>query len=158
MISFSVCAAKVSEAELLAKAGIKGILLTGPIASTGKIKKIIEILSICPSLIVTVDHRDEIDNLNLALQQENLSIDVLIDIDAGLKTLYKDGAVPQILTEEFVNMKYDWFGDEYGKIIYTENSKAPTLGTVIEVITSHCDPTINLFDKFYITKGEHFGK
>ncbi len=294
--AIGICAAKVSEAGVLAKAGIKGILITGPFASPGRIKKIIEILSICPSLMVTVDHPDTIKNLNLALQQNNLSIDVLLDIDAGLKrtgtkpsdafklaeyilsqkylrlrgiqayaghiqhitsynerrnasnkcleevipifnklkskvenftifstsgtgtfeidgdipevtehqvgsyvcmdaeylavessenskpfdpalrllttvisvnqqgfvtvdaglkSLYKDGAVPQIITPEFASMKYDWFGDEYGKIIYAENDKAPTVGTVLELVTSHCDPTINLFDRFYITKGNN---
>ena len=31
--SIGICAAKISEAELLAKAGIKGILITGPVVS-----------------------------------------------------------------------------------------------------------------------------
>ncbi len=75
-----------------------------------------------------------------------------VTVDAGLKTLYRDGGVPKIITPEFADMEYDWFGDEYGKITYKEANKAPTLGTVIELIVSHCDPTINLFDHFYITR------
>ncbi len=296
--AIGICAAKVSEAEKLAKAGIKGILLTGPAVSKRNINKIVEILSICPSFMVTVDHPEVIENLNEALHEKNLSIDVLLDIDAGLKrtgvkasdsiklaefilarknlrlrgvqayaghiqhitsynerkeasykcleevipvfnklksetesfnifsasgtgtfeidsnipevtehqvgsyvcmdaeylavessenskvfktfepalrllttvvstnqkgfvtidaglkSIYKDGAVPQIITPGLTGMQYDWFGDEYGKIIYTEKEKAPSLGSVIELVTSHCDPTINLFDKFYITKGD----
>ena len=296
--AIGICAAKVSEAELLAKAGIHGILLTGPIASKERIKKIVDILSISPNIMVTVDNKFVVDNLNLELEQRKLSMDVLIDIDAGLKrtginsanafefaefilskknlhlrgiqayaghiqhiisyneriiasrncleeiipvfnklksmierftifsasgtgtfeidssipeitehqvgsyccmdaeylaiesstnsksfktfepalrllttvisanqkgfvtvdaglkSIYKDGAVPQILNSEYSSLKYDWFGDEYGKIIYQGNMKAPTLGAVLELVTSHCDPTINLFDRFYITQDE----
>jgi D-serine deaminase-like pyridoxal phosphate-dependent protein len=75
-----------------------------------------------------------------------------VTVDAGLKTIYKDGATPFIVSPGFENMKYDWFGDEYGKIMYSENDKPPSIGTVLELVTSHCDPTINLFDKFYVTK------
>ena len=25
---------------------------------------------------------------------------------------------------------------------------------ILELVTSHCDPTINLFDNYYLTKGE----
>ena len=45
-------------------------------------------------------------------------------------------------------------GDEYGRITGTDNSDLPALGSVLELVTSHCDPTINLFDKFYLTRGK----
>jgi len=294
--AIGVCAAKISEAEILAKAGVQGILITGPIASDAKIKKIIDILKISPSLIVTIDNKLTAEKLNIELQKNNLKIDVLLDIDAGLhrtgvkpsealqfceyllslknlhlrgiqsyaghlqhiisfkdrktasrnsleeiipifnklkseaedfnifsasgtgtfeidndipeitehqvgsyvfmdaeylsvessenskhfetfkpalrllttvvstnqngfvtvdaglKSLYRDGGEPQIITPVFSELKYDWFGDEYGKISYNKNQKAPALGTVLELITSHCDPTINLFDKIYVVK------
>jgi len=296
--AIGICAAKISEAEMLAKAGVEGILVTGPFASTRSISRIVDILQISESLIVTVDNPRIVDDLNTALEQSGLVLDVLLDIDvglrrtgvkpaeamkladdimsrsnlrlrgmqayaghlqhitsfaerknasvkcleevvpifnklhsgvqafdifsasgtgtfeidsdipavtehqvgsyvcmdaeylavessenskrfialdpalrllttvisanqdgfvtvdAGLKTLYKDGAVPEIITPEFSTMKYDWFGDEYGKISYAVIEEAPAFGTVIELVTSHCDPTINLFDRFYITKGD----
>jgi D-serine deaminase-like pyridoxal phosphate-dependent protein len=295
--AIGVCAAKISEAELLAKAGIEGILVTGPIASNTGIKKIIDILVICPSLMITLDSQQTAETLDNELKKVNLKINVLLDIDAGLhrtgvkpsdalklgkyilsknnlrlcgiqayagqlqhitsfkerrsaafncmkevipvfnklksenddfmifsasgtgtfeidleipeitehqagsyvfmdseylqiesseasrhfelfkpalrllttvvstnqtgfvtvdaglKSLYKDGGEPQIITPEFSGLKYDWFGDEYGKVIYNKNQQAPALGTVLELITSHCDPTINLFDHIYVTKG-----
>ena len=294
--AIGICAAKVSEAEKLAASGIKGILITGPIATRYQIQTVIDILSVCPTLMVVVDNEESIKNLNNALNHKRLSIDVLLDIDAGLgrtgikpsdapkfaeyilshknlqlcgiqayaghlqhivsfnerknasyksfeqiipvfnelkkeiegftifsasgtgtvgidsdiheitehqvgsyvcmdaeyllvelsefnkeyssykpaltlltsvisanqkgfvtvdaglKSLYRDGAVPKIITPGFADMEYDWFGDEYGKITYKEMNKAPVLGTVIELIVSHCDPTINLFDNFYITR------
>ncbi|MGD9363948.1 MAG: hypothetical protein PVH85_34125, partial [Desulfobacterales bacterium] len=49
---------------------------------------------------------------------------------------------------------YEWFGDEYGKLIRKNEGNLPPLGAVVELVTSHCDPTINLFDCFYITRGK----
>ncbi len=80
--------------------------------------------------------------------------DDLVTVDAGLKTLYQDGGVPQILTPAYRNLKYDWFGDEYGKLLSDDPSALPPLGTVLELITSHCDPTVNLFDSYYLVRGE----
>ena len=80
--------------------------------------------------------------------------DGFVTVDAGLKALYKDGGKPRIVTPGYVDLAYDWFGDEYGRITGTDDSKLPTLGTVLELVTSHCDPTINLFDRYYLTRGE----
>ena len=77
-----------------------------------------------------------------------------VTVDAGLKSLYKDGGKPQVLTPENSVLEYDWFGDEYGKITSADNSVLPPLGTVLELVTSHCDPTVNLFDSYYLTRGE----
>ena len=76
-----------------------------------------------------------------------------VTVDAGLKSIYKDGDLPYILSPEFVNCTYDWFGDEYGKITSTYSTgKLPKLTDVLELVVSHCDPTINLFNNYYITK------
>ena len=75
-----------------------------------------------------------------------------VTVDAGLKALYKDGGHPRVLNPEFPNLQYDWFGDEYGRITYSDPGAAPALGTVLELIPSHCDPTINLFDRFHLVR------
>jgi D-serine deaminase-like pyridoxal phosphate-dependent protein len=77
-----------------------------------------------------------------------------VTVDAGLKSLYKDGCIPQILGAEHSGLKYAWFGDEYGKVSSSDGRKPPALGSVLELVTSHCDPTINLFERFYLTQGE----
>ena len=295
--AIGVCVAKVSEAEALVKAGVEGILVTGPVATPKKIKRLVEMLPATPSLMTVVDHRVGIALLDAALRERGLSMDILIDVDiglhrtgirpadalelaedilsrpalclrgiqayagqvqhirsydarktsshkclqkavivfrelkavvktcaifsssgtgtfdidltvpdvtelqvgsyacmdteylgigsaedsthftpfepalrllttvvsrnqegfvtvdAGLKSLYKDGGVPQVLGSEYSGMTYNWFGDEYGMISYPDNVKVPSLGTVLELVTSHCDPTVNLFDRYYLTKG-----
>ncbi len=76
-----------------------------------------------------------------------------VTVDAGLKTLYKDGAIPQVIGPGSTGLAYNWFGDEYGKIISDGSVEAPSIGTVLELVVSHCDPTVNLFDRYYLAKG-----
>jgi D-serine deaminase-like pyridoxal phosphate-dependent protein len=292
-----ICVAKVSEAEALVKAGIEGILVTGPVATPKKIRRLVEMLPAAPSLMTVVDHRVGIEMLDAALREKGLSMDILLDVDigqrrtgvapadalelaegilsrpalrlrgiqayagqvqhipsyearkaashqclqeavpvfhklqaavetctifsssgtgtfdidlavpevtelqvgsyacmdaeylgigsaedaarfaafapalrllttvvsanqkgfvtvdAGLKSLYRHGGIPQVLGAEYAGITYDWFGDEYGKISCPANGKLPALGEVLELVTSHCDPTVNLFDRFYLTRG-----
>jgi D-serine deaminase-like pyridoxal phosphate-dependent protein len=77
-----------------------------------------------------------------------------VTVDAGLKSLYRHGGVPFVISPGFTDLRYEWFGDEYGKLIAKDGGNLPPLGTVLELVTSHCDPTINQFDCFYITRGE----
>lgn len=296
--AIGICAAKVSEAEALVKAGLDGILITGPVATPNKIERLVEILAAAPSLMTVVDHRDSIKLLDAALRDKGLSMNVLLDldiglqrtgvrpaaalalaedilsrpalrlkgiqayagqvqhlpsydarkaasldclreaaavfrelrsatdtcvifsasgtgtcdidlavpeitelqagsyacmdaeylaigsaadparfalfdpalrllttvvsvnqqgfvtVDAGLKALYKDGSAPKIVSPGHAGMGYEWFGDEYGKITCPARAAPPALGTVLELVVSHCDPTVNLFDRYYLTRGD----
>jgi D-serine deaminase-like pyridoxal phosphate-dependent protein len=76
-----------------------------------------------------------------------------VTVDAGLKALYRDGGRPRVLNPEYANLQYDWFGDEYGKLAAPNRvALLPEFGTVLELVVSHCDPTVNLFDGYYITR------
>lgn len=76
-----------------------------------------------------------------------------VTIDAGLKALYRDGGRPRVLTPEFARLQYDWFGDEYGKLTAPDRTALlPAPGAVVELVVSHCDPTVNLFDRYYVTR------
>ncbi len=279
------------------KAGLRGILITGPVPTPGKIKRLIDILAMDPSLMMVLDHRSCVDRLNVALGERGLSMDVLLDVDvglhrtgvkpsgamelaeyilsqenlrlrgiqayagqvqhipsydtrktashqclqkavpiflelqskvetctifsasgtgtfdidlsvpevtelqvgsyacmdveyldigsaendkqftsfgpalrllttvvstnqrgfvtvdAGLKSLYRDGGTPRLFGGEYSGMTYTWFGDEYGMVTCPDDREIPVVGTVLELVTSHCDPTINLFDRFHLIRG-----
>ena len=296
--AIGACAAKVSEAEVLADAGVQGILITGPLVTVPKIGRLLAILQKDPTVMVVVDHPDNVRRLDEALQAQNLPLGVLLDldvglgrtgvapeavpelaghilrskklqlrgiqayagqvqhiakfaerkkashgylqraadlfcklkenaadckifsgagtgtfdidieipeltelqagsyavmdaeylnvgskadpgrfaafppaltlltsvvsvnqdhfvtVDAGLKTLYKHGGIPWVVSRSYSGLKYDWFGDEYGKLVRDSDDNLPELGSVLELVTSHCDPTINQFDCFYITRGD----
>jgi D-serine deaminase-like pyridoxal phosphate-dependent protein len=76
-----------------------------------------------------------------------------VTVDAGLKALYRDGGRPRVLNPEYAGLQYDWFGDEYGKLSAADRiAVLPELGTVLELVVSHCDPTVNLFDAYHVVR------
>ena len=75
-------------------------------------------------------------------------------MDAGLKALYRDGGTPYVLNPGGTGLQYEWRGDEHGKIVIGDSSVRLELGDVLELVVSHCDPTVNLFDVFYITRSD----
>ncbi len=79
--------------------------------------------------------------------------DTHVTVDAGLKALYIDPTHPRIISHP--GLKYDWngFGDEHGKVTAVSGVPLPGVGEVLELIVPHCDPTINLFDRFYVVEG-----
>jgi D-serine deaminase-like pyridoxal phosphate-dependent protein len=77
-----------------------------------------------------------------------------VTVDAGLKSLYHDGANPYVLNPLFPDLKYNWRGDEHGEISFPTGSARFKLGDVLELVVSHCDPTVNLFDVLFMTSND----
>jgi D-serine deaminase-like pyridoxal phosphate-dependent protein len=296
--AIGVCAAKLSEAEALVKAGLDDILITGPVVTPYKVERLVGLLGRSPSLKVVLDHPDNVELLNQKLGDRGLSMGVFLDIDvglhrtgvrpsgalalaekivasrnlrllgvqayagqaqhipsyasrrdaslkclqdavnifrklrasvptctalstsgtgtfdidleieevselqvgsyvlmdteyldigsasnlahfetfepalrllttvisashkdfvtvdAGLKSLYKDGGIPRLAGPAPAGLEYAWFGDEYGMIKASGDSPLPMPGIVLELLVSHCDPTVNLFDIYHLIRGD----
>tara|TARA_B100000686_G_C16798316_1_gene984072 strand:- start:1301 stop:2446 length:1146 start_codon:yes stop_codon:yes gene_type:complete len=75
-------------------------------------------------------------------------------IDAGLKVFATDGPEPTIINGAPEDSKYQFFGDEHGKIILGQTNSFLKPGDLIELIVPHCDPTINLHDYYYCVRGD----
>ena len=73
-------------------------------------------------------------------------------VDAGLKALYHHGPGPSVHQPGGFGLRYDWAGDEHGKVFLADPGGKFEIGQVLELVVSHCDPTVNLFDSFYITR------
>lgn len=77
-------------------------------------------------------------------------------IDAGTKALYvTPGAPPRVVHGGRIvpEIGYSWdFGDEHGHLKFP-SGQGMKPGDRIELIVSHCDPTVNLFDDLWIVKG-----
>ncbi len=82
--------------------------------------------------------------------------DGYVTVDAGLKCLYRDTPPPKVVTAprgiRAEQCSYDWFGDEYGRLSVPKGAPRPALGSVFEMVVSHCDPTINLFDRLLMVR------
>ncbi|MBX9598688.1 MAG: DSD1 family PLP-dependent enzyme [Burkholderiales bacterium] len=288
-----ICVAKISEAQVMVQAGIKGILITSPVVADNKINQLPDLIKQAPDTMLVVDNLDNTAKLNQVFQEHNLMLNVLLDIDAGIgrtgvaldkavdyahkinqfsnlkfkgiqcyaghlqhinelakrrmlshqilqaagaikaqllaegidcqiqtgsgtgtfsldaelatvseiqpgsycvmdqeysdieykeqrflpamtmlttvistnhsthvtvdagtKSLYKVATKPEIISHEHLSYDWDGFGDEHGKVTATSGN-LPALGEVLELIVAHCDPTINLFDYFYITENDY---
>ncbi len=74
-------------------------------------------------------------------------------IDAGLKAFSTDKPfVPEAV--EWPGIEYSWAGDEHGRLTVTQPGRLPGLGERIEFFPPHCDPTVNLYDRFYAMRGD----
>jgi D-serine deaminase-like pyridoxal phosphate-dependent protein len=76
-----------------------------------------------------------------------------VTVDAGLKALYHHGGTPFVLNPAIPGLQYEWRGDEHGQISYPDSSRRLEIGEVLEMVVSHVDPTVNLYDFFYATRG-----
>jgi 3-hydroxy-D-aspartate aldolase len=75
-------------------------------------------------------------------------------IDGGFKCFSMDGPIPQIAWGAPPGSSYQFYGDEFGKIKLARRSDAMTLGAKVELVTPHCDPTINLHDFIHCVRGQ----
>lgn len=74
-----------------------------------------------------------------------------VTIDTGVKSLATDGPLPLVARGIEGSATYAFFGDEHGRL-YARSR--PALGTKIELVASHCDPTVNLHDWLHIVDGD----
>jgi len=75
-----------------------------------------------------------------------------VTVDAGLKALYHHGGTPFVLNPSIPGLQYEWKGDEHGQISYRDSSHKFEIGDVLEMVVSHVDPTVNLYDSFFCTR------
>ncbi|MBI3091986.1 MAG: DSD1 family PLP-dependent enzyme [Candidatus Tectomicrobia bacterium] len=67
--------------------------------------------------------------------------------DAGFKTITHDQGMPEV--KGVAGIEYYLGGDEHGRLRYVDAARRFELGEKIELIVSHCDTTINLYDKYF---------
>jgi D-serine deaminase-like pyridoxal phosphate-dependent protein len=75
-----------------------------------------------------------------------------ITIDAGYKAAAADHQPPQ--PWNLGDVSYQWAGDEHGILTLTKPTRAVGVGDKIRLIVSHCDPTVNLYDRFHVCRGD----
>lgn len=73
-------------------------------------------------------------------------------VDAGTKTLSTDSGPSK--PKDLPGAEYRPGGDEHGILQYSDGPCPLSVGDKIELIPSHCDPTINLHDCYYVTRGD----
>lgn len=80
-----VCAAKVSEAEVMMEAGIENVLITSPVVTAEKIRRVIALARRSPGLQIVVDHPRNVNDFAEAANAAGVRLRVLIDLDTGTR-------------------------------------------------------------------------
>jgi len=78
-----VCVAKLSEAEVMAAAGIEDILITTELAGAPKLERLVRLLGRQPRVRLVVDSLEGAAALQNALAEAGLVAEVLLDLDVG---------------------------------------------------------------------------
>ncbi|MBB6426579.1 DSD1 family PLP-dependent enzyme [Sphingopyxis sp. JAI128] len=79
-----VCCVKIGEAEVLAKGGVSGILITSPVAAPAAIDRLAKLARTAGGLMAVVDHPGVAGRIDAALSAAGAMLDVIIDIDPGI--------------------------------------------------------------------------
>jgi 3-hydroxy-D-aspartate aldolase len=77
-----------------------------------------------------------------------------VTCDAGLKSFATDGPLPEVAAGAPPGSRYEFFGDEHGRLVLPPGAAKPPLGAMIECVTPHCDPTVNLHDCYHVVRGD----
>jgi D-serine deaminase-like pyridoxal phosphate-dependent protein len=77
-----------------------------------------------------------------------------VTVDAGFKAFATDRPFgPEI--QDFPEARYEWAGDEFGYVFLNQTARRPRLGDRLRFIPPHCDPTVNLYDRIHVCRGNN---
>jgi D-serine deaminase-like pyridoxal phosphate-dependent protein len=78
----------------------------------------------------------------------------LATTDAGLKSFATDAGPPQLASGAPEGAVYFFFGDEQGGVTYPRDGRLLQPGDVMRCVVPHCDPTVNLYDRYHCVRGD----
>lgn len=73
----------------------------------------------------------------------------MVTIDAGLKAMATDAGLPRVVSP--AGARYAFMGDEHGALIGPD---LPGLAGRAVLMPPHCDPTVNLHDRYFVCEGD----
>ena len=77
-----------------------------------------------------------------------------VTVDAGLKSMATEAGPPTVLAGADPASTYVFMGDEHGMLVTPEGGADPLLDDAIALTPPHCDPTVNLYDRYAICDGD----
>ncbi len=96
--AIGICVATIAEAEVMARSGIRGLLVTAEMVGEPKIERLLGVLREAPDTMVVVDDPDNAADLQRSAERAGMTIHVLIDLDVGQnRTGVKPGSAARSL-------------------------------------------------------------
>jgi D-serine deaminase-like pyridoxal phosphate-dependent protein len=87
-----ICAAKISEAEVFAREGVGGLLVTTAVIGRQKIARAVRLASKRPETIFSVDDAQNVRDLNEAAAAARVRLNLAVDLRVGNRTGIQPGA------------------------------------------------------------------
>lgn len=78
----------------------------------------------------------------------------LVTLDAGLKAMATEAGPAVVLAGADPASRFAFMGDEHGCLITPPGGTNPPLDARITLQPPHCDPTVNLYDRYAVCDGE----
>lgn len=72
-----------------------------------------------------------------------------VTVDAGFKAFAVDAGPPVPQTQ---GLRYRFAGDEHGVVLVEGEGTLPSLGARLSFVPPHCDPTVNLYDAYWVLR------
>ena len=89
--ALGVACAKLGEAEVMARAGLGGLLITTEVVAPEAIRRLTRLTGEAPDTMIVVDHPDNVRALARAAAEEGVTLNVLVDVHVGAR---RTGAEP----------------------------------------------------------------
>jgi D-serine deaminase-like pyridoxal phosphate-dependent protein len=80
--------------------------------------------------------------------------DGFVTTDGGTKRFATGGAPPEVVSGAPPGTIYSFRGDEHGKLAFADPDFRLSLGSVVELLPPHCDPTVNLHEVYHVVRGD----
>jgi D-serine deaminase-like pyridoxal phosphate-dependent protein len=89
--ALGVACAKLGEAEVMAQAGVRGLLITTEVVAPGALRRLTRLTGEAPDTMIVVDHPDNVRALARAAAEAGVTLNVLVDVHVGAR---RTGAEP----------------------------------------------------------------
>src|SRR2546429_4607243 len=81
--ALGVACAKLGEAEVMARAGIRGLLITTEIVAPAALRRLTRLVSEAPDTLIVVDNADNVVTLGREAAADGVVVGVLVGVDVG---------------------------------------------------------------------------
>src|SRR5262247_1480962 len=95
--ALGVACAKLGEAEVMAAAGVRGLLITTEVVPPTSIRRLMKLIGEAPDTMLVVDHPDNVRALGRTAAEAGVTLNVLVDVHVGAR---RTGVAPGPLVTE----------------------------------------------------------
>src|SRR5499426_1652089 len=94
--ALGVACAKLGEAEVMAAAGVRGLLITTEVVPATSIRRLMKLIGEAPDTMLVVDQPDNVRALGRATTEAGVTLNVLVDVHVGARRTGVEPGAPAV--------------------------------------------------------------